>query len=155
MVRIAVIVLGVLLSFAANAQSLRLKDFLHPENERMRVFNEIYLAGAMDALTAYNMAAPVKLFCKEGDVVSHEEAAQLLSGLGREADEDARRHDHRRSAASSSEKDLSLSLATTSVPGSFQACLWVHGLVSGEAALNFCDLNIVMRHERRLPFFLR
>ena len=57
MVRMVVIVLGVLLSFAANAQSLRLKGFLHPESERMRVFNEIYLAGAMDALTAYNMAA--------------------------------------------------------------------------------------------------
>ena len=79
MVRIAVIVLGVLLSFAANAQSLRLKNYLHPENDRMRFFNEVYLAGAMDALTAYNMAAPVKLFCKEGDVVSHEEAAHLLS----------------------------------------------------------------------------
>jgi hypothetical protein len=79
MVRMAVIVLGVLLSFAANAQSLRLKNYLHPENDRMRFFNEVYLAGAMDALTAYNMAAPVKLFCKEGDVVSHEEAARLLS----------------------------------------------------------------------------
>lgn len=32
----------------------------------------------MDALTAYNMATPVKLFCKEGEVVSHEEAAHLL-----------------------------------------------------------------------------
>jgi hypothetical protein len=64
MVRIAVIVLGVLLSFAANAQSLRLKGFLHPENDRMRVFNEIYLAGAMDALTAYNMAAPSNCFAK-------------------------------------------------------------------------------------------
>lgn len=79
MIRTAVIVLGVLLSFAANAQSLRLKSYLHPENDRMRFFNEVYLAGAMDALTAYNMAAPVKLFCKEGDVVSHEEAARLLS----------------------------------------------------------------------------
>jgi hypothetical protein len=79
MVRMAVIVLGVLLSFGADAQSLRLKNYLHPENERMRVFNEIYLAGAMDALTAYNMAAPAKLFCKEGEVVSHEEAAHLLS----------------------------------------------------------------------------
>ena len=79
MVRTAVIVLGVLLSFTANAQSLRLKNYLHPENDRMRFFNEVYLAGAMDALTAYNMAAPVKLFCKEGDVVSHEEAARLLS----------------------------------------------------------------------------
>jgi len=79
MVRVAVIVLGVLLSFAANAQSLRLKNYLHPENDRMRFFNEVYLAGAVDALTAYNMAAPVKLFCKEGEVVSHEEAAHLLS----------------------------------------------------------------------------
>ena len=79
MVRIAVIVLGVLLSFAANAQSLRLKNYLHPENERIRFFNEVYLAGAVDALTAYNMAAPVKLFCKEGGLVSHEEAAQLIS----------------------------------------------------------------------------
>ena len=78
MVRMAVIVLGVLLSFAANAQSLRLKNYLHPENDRMRAFNDIYLAGAVDALTAYNMAAPVKLFCKEGEVVSHEEAAHLL-----------------------------------------------------------------------------
>jgi hypothetical protein len=78
MVRIAVIVLGVLLPFAANAQSLRLKGFLHPENDRIRFFNEVYLAGAMDALTAYNMAAPVKLFCKEGDVVSHDEAAHLI-----------------------------------------------------------------------------
>ena len=79
MVRIAMILLGVLMPLAANAQSLRLKNFLHPENDRMRAFNEIYLAGAMDALTAYNMAAPVKLFCKEGDIVSHEEAAHLIS----------------------------------------------------------------------------
>ena len=79
MVRIAVIVLGALLPFLANAQSLRLKNYLNPENDRMRAFNEIYLAGAVDALTAYNMAAPVKLFCKEGGLVSHEEAAHLLS----------------------------------------------------------------------------
>jgi hypothetical protein len=78
MVRIAVIVLGVLLSFGANAQSLRLKNYLHPENDRIRFFNEVYLAGAMDALTAYNMAASIKLFCKEGELVSHEEAAHLI-----------------------------------------------------------------------------
>ena len=83
MVRAAVIVLGVLLSFAANAQSLRLKNYLRPENDRIREFNEVYLAGAMDALTAYNMAAPVKMFCKEnGEPVSHEEAAHLLSDWG-------------------------------------------------------------------------
>jgi hypothetical protein len=75
----AVIVMGVLLSFSANAQSLRLKNYLKPETDGMRAFNNVYLAGAMDALTAYNLAAPVKLFCKEDGVVSHEEAAQLLS----------------------------------------------------------------------------
>lgn len=78
MVRMAAIVVGVFLSFSANAQTIRLKNYLHPENDRFRVFNDIYLAGAMDALTAYNMAAPTKLFCKDG-LVSHEEAAQLIS----------------------------------------------------------------------------
>lgn len=82
MVRMAVIVLGVLLSFSANAQSLRLKNYLNPETDGMRAFNNVYLAGAMDALTAYNVAAPVKLFCKDG-LVSHEEAAQLLSDWAR------------------------------------------------------------------------
>ena len=78
MVRMPAIVVGVLLSFSANAQTIRLKNYLHPENDRFRVFNDIYLAGAMDALTAYNVAAPTKLFCKDG-LVSHEEAAQLIS----------------------------------------------------------------------------
>ena len=78
MVRMAVIVLGALLSFSANAQTIRLKSYLHPESETFRIYNEIYLAGAMDALTAYNVAAPTKLFCKDG-LVSHEEAAQLIS----------------------------------------------------------------------------
>ena len=78
MIRVAAVILGLLLPFVADAQSLRLKNYLHPENDRMRAFNEIYLAGAIDALTAYNMAAPVKLFCKEGELVSHEEASHLL-----------------------------------------------------------------------------
>jgi hypothetical protein len=79
MVRMAAVVLGVLLSSVANAQSVRLKNYLHPENDRIRFLNETYLAGAMDGLTAYNMAASTKLFCKEGGVVSHEEAARLIS----------------------------------------------------------------------------
>jgi len=79
MIRTAVIVVGVFLSSVANAQSVRLKNYLHPENDRIRFLNETYLAGAMDGLTAYNMAAPTKLFCKEGGIVSHEEAAQLIS----------------------------------------------------------------------------
>ena len=82
MVRMAAIVLAVLLPVSANAQSVRLKSYLHPESETFRIYNEIYLAGAMDALTAYNMAAPVKLFCKDG-LVSHEEAAQLVSDWAR------------------------------------------------------------------------
>ena len=83
MVRMAVIVWGVLLSSLANAQTLRLKNYLHPESETFRIYNEIYLAGAMDALTAYNTAAPTKLFCKDG-LVSHEEAAQLISDWGKQ-----------------------------------------------------------------------
>lgn len=70
MVRTAVIVLGVLLPFVANAQAVRLKGYLYPENDAFRALDEVYLAGAMDALTAYNMAAPIKLFCKEGEIVS-------------------------------------------------------------------------------------
>jgi hypothetical protein len=42
MVRIAVIVVGVLLSFGANAQSLRLKNYLHPENDGMRAFRSFF-----------------------------------------------------------------------------------------------------------------
>lgn len=68
MVRIAVIVLGVLLSFGANAQSLRLKNYLQPENDRIRILNEVYLAGAIDALTAYNMAAPPNCSAKRADL---------------------------------------------------------------------------------------
>ncbi len=83
MLRMAAIALGVLLSSSANAQTIRLKDYLNPENDRFRVLNEVYLAGAMDALTAYNMAAPVKLFCKDG-LVSHEEAAQLIADWARQ-----------------------------------------------------------------------
>ncbi len=79
MVRMAVIVLGLLFSSGAHAQTVRLKHYLHPENERMRNVYDVYLAGAMDALLAYNIAAPVKLFCKEGGFVSHEEAAHLLT----------------------------------------------------------------------------
>ena len=79
MVRVAVIVLSVLLSSAAHAQSIRMKNYLHPENDRIRFLNETYLAGAIDALTAYNMAASTKLFCKEGGVINHEEAAQLIA----------------------------------------------------------------------------
>ena len=82
MVRMAVIVLTVLLSLPANAQSLRLKNYLNPENDRIRAFNDVYLAGAMDALTAYNTAAPAKLFCKDGPV-SHEEAARLIADWGK------------------------------------------------------------------------
>ena len=59
-----------------------MKNYLNPENDRLRFFNEVCLAGAMDALTAYNMAAAAKLFCKDG-LVSHEEAAQLLADWGK------------------------------------------------------------------------
>ena len=79
MIRLTIILVTMLLSVAANAQSVRLKNYLHPENDRLRFLNETYLAGAVDGLTAYNMAASTKLFCKDDAVVSHEEAARLVS----------------------------------------------------------------------------
>jgi hypothetical protein len=79
MIRTAAIVLGLLLSCTANAQSVRLEHYLHPDSEGMRNLNSVYLAGAIDALLAYNAAAPTKLFCKEGGFVSHDEAAQLIA----------------------------------------------------------------------------
>jgi hypothetical protein len=79
MVRMTVILMGVLLSFSANAQSLRLKNYLHPENDRIRILNEVYPAGAVDALMIYNRTAPTKLFCMGDEVASHDEAAHLLS----------------------------------------------------------------------------
>jgi hypothetical protein len=84
MIRAAVVILGILLSGAATAQTVRLKGYLHPESDTFRQFNKVYLAGAMDALAAYNTAAAVKLFCKEDGIISHQEAARLIQDWARQ-----------------------------------------------------------------------
>ncbi len=40
----------------AGAQTVRWKDYLHPEKPSMRQLNEIYLAGVRDGLIAYSVA---------------------------------------------------------------------------------------------------
>ncbi len=116
MIRVAVIVLGVLLSFGANPQTLRLKNYLHPESDRLRIFNEIYLAGAVDALTAYNVAAPVKSVLQGGRDLSAMRRRRICSQEWAEKQTQYARTTHidRHAAAAASEKDLSLSLATIS-----------------------------------------
>jgi hypothetical protein len=63
MLRAAVIVFGVLLSFEADAQTVRLEKYLHPKNEFFRDFNKFYLAGVVDGLITANLAAANKIFC--------------------------------------------------------------------------------------------
>ncbi len=79
MIRIAVIVLGVLLSFAANAQTVRLESYLHPKNEMFRTFNQLYLAGVVDGLVIYSVGTADKLFCMPGKLaLTTEQAANIL-----------------------------------------------------------------------------
>lgn len=51
----------------ANAATLRLKNYLAPENERQRILNAIYLDGLKDGLITYNVAiartGAAPLFC--------------------------------------------------------------------------------------------
>jgi hypothetical protein len=47
MTRIVAIILGALL-LAANAQTVRLGQFLHPKDDTERAFNHLYLAGVRD-----------------------------------------------------------------------------------------------------------
>ena len=41
---------------AADAQTVRWKEYLHPEKPSMKQLNEIYLAGVKDGLIAYSVA---------------------------------------------------------------------------------------------------
>ncbi|MFB9269423.1 Rap1a/Tai family immunity protein [Bradyrhizobium erythrophlei] len=55
------IALGV--STAADAQTVRWKEYLHPEKPAFKEFNQLYLAGVRDGLISYSVAAHEKLFC--------------------------------------------------------------------------------------------
>jgi len=51
----------------ASASTLRLKNYLAPENENQRILNAVYLDGLKDGLIAFNVALPrtgaAPLFC--------------------------------------------------------------------------------------------
>jgi hypothetical protein len=79
MIRVAVIVLGVLLSFAANAQTVRMGEYLHPRGDRDETFNQLYLAGAKDALFVYNTLSPDKRYCLPQNLtLTTEQASDIL-----------------------------------------------------------------------------
>ena len=80
MVRVAII-LGVFLSFAANAQTVRMESYLYPENETFRTFNKLYLAGVKDGLILYSTSGTDKLFCIPGNLaLTTEQADDILLG---------------------------------------------------------------------------
>ena len=51
----------------ANAATLRLKNYLAPEDEKQRILNAVYLDGLKDGLIAFNVVLPrtgaAPLFC--------------------------------------------------------------------------------------------
>jgi hypothetical protein len=81
MIRIAAITFGVLLSFAANAQTIRLDGYRHPKDGTERILMEFYLKGLVDALVLYNSGATDKLFCVPGKLaLTAEQADDILLG---------------------------------------------------------------------------
>jgi hypothetical protein len=75
MIRIAVIALGVLLSFAANAATVRVGQYLHPKNDWEKTFSELYLDGTKDGLFVYNVLTTDKKYCPPKDFVLTTEQA--------------------------------------------------------------------------------
>jgi hypothetical protein len=62
-ISLAVILLGVLLSFGANAQTVTTGQYRHPKSEKDLTFNKSYLVGIKDGLLAYNMSSEDEQFC--------------------------------------------------------------------------------------------
>jgi hypothetical protein len=48
---------------AADAQTVRWKEYLHPEKSTFKEFYEFYLAGVRDGLISYSVVSHEKLFC--------------------------------------------------------------------------------------------
>jgi Ssp1 endopeptidase immunity protein Rap1a len=66
----------------ANASTLRLKNYLAPEDEKQRILNAIYLDGLKDGLIAFNVALPrtgaAPLFCLPPTLVFTPEQADEI-----------------------------------------------------------------------------
>lgn len=79
MISVAAIVLGVFLSFAANAQTVRMGQYLHPKNDMDETFHQLYLAGVKDGLQVYNVFATDKLYCPPANLaLTTEQADDIL-----------------------------------------------------------------------------
>jgi hypothetical protein len=68
MIRVAAMILGTLLSFAANAQTVTIGSYQHPKNESDGIFNKLYLSGARDGLISYSGISTDRLFCLPGEL---------------------------------------------------------------------------------------
>ena len=86
----AVTLLGLLLSFGANAQNVTMEQYRHPKNEKDLNFNKAYFSGIKDGLLAYNMPSEEKLFCMPGiPVLTFEQANDILMRWARKRSTDA------------------------------------------------------------------
>jgi hypothetical protein len=79
-VSLAAMLLGFLLPFGANAQTVTTEQYRHPKGEKDLNFNKAYLVGIKDGLLAYNMSSENKLFCIPGPipVLSFEQSNDIL-----------------------------------------------------------------------------
>lgn len=80
MTTIAAALIGLLLCFGAQAQTVTLGQFQHPKAAKDLEINRAYLLGAVDALIAYNASSEAKLFCLPGLLpkLTFDEASDLV-----------------------------------------------------------------------------
>jgi hypothetical protein len=84
-------IFGGLLSADANAQTVTVEQYQHPNGEKDLNFNKPYLEGIKDGLIAYNMSGEDKLFCLGGmpPVLTFERASDTLLQWARKRHGDA------------------------------------------------------------------
>jgi hypothetical protein len=79
-ISIAAMMVGVLLSFGANAQTVTTEQYRHPKTDKDLNFNKAYFVGLKDGLIAYNISTANKLFCMPGTLptLTFEQANDIL-----------------------------------------------------------------------------
>ncbi|MEW6640989.1 MAG: Rap1a/Tai family immunity protein [Pseudomonadota bacterium] len=63
------VAMALAVSTAAGAQTVRWKEYLHPEKPAYKEFTQLYLAGVRDGLIAYGVTTQEKLFCLPAKLV--------------------------------------------------------------------------------------
>ena len=63
---------------AASAQTVRLDQYRHPSEPKLKVFNQLYLKGVLDGLMAYSVAQRARDFCLPSDVAMTVEQAEEI-----------------------------------------------------------------------------